>query len=718
MNKPLILRLKNYPEQSSPNTESNPELDHTDSTPESQSNLSPKEIKEKLKHIQDSLILIISEACHSVSHKNESDKIIKYIKDFKNTILRLISIQKEIFKLIISKEIVHELHNIFVHCTNYAIIYICNLKKMVNDNQEVKFQNMPEFLKMTLLKYGSLILLIPSINLSITTNCTEFNILKSLMSKLICMLINFEKKINRCIITSKDPLDYYTNLWDGFRDFNFNNILPDIFQSLNSLESIVLSVDKMSEEEHKRHMIYLYKDKIGTNLCNRLTNIIYKFPEMLELVLGNPHSHFIQMELIVTMFIYCVTQLLQTKEEFNFIQIEKMISYLSDILIDIINSPNYKLENHFIQLNSFIEQTNKEICTEIKNNELKTNNELETIKTEVVTTKKTAAATASRIAAGMAAIAVKSISECVKEAISVAAELSLQHEYTLELTIDAITSAVNASKAAAKSSFKAVKNVNLKINKIKKVSAAAALYATTAAYNATNVVSITMKIIEVAIIHKNNDLIKKNNDLIQKSKKLSKIIVNDSIKTVLSSITYMKTQLLHINKVKKEAAIVAKNAAKSAKLAELKAYKIMVWAAANRIAIHSITGIINTVKDIIIQKSNQIKKQHNNENTCYKFICTKVKQLENKTTIQEYKIIVQEKELEKQSIQITTQTQQLEEQKQQSQLLNSQLYHQQNQIDYLFRCLNNQQQQQQNPPLYIPSHNKSFNHKQYSKSIR
>ena len=723
MSKPLILRLKNHPENESPKKD---KIDLETDVDESYSKLSPTELKQKLNYIQDSLQLIISEALTAISLKNEYSQLITYLKEFKKTIARLCALQDVILKLAQSKELIHELHNIFVCCSNYATIYICELKNLIHSKKDGHFQKMPSFLKMTLLKYGSLILLVPSINLAITKKCTDFKTLKSLMYKLIWIFTNFGEKLDRCVEPSTLSNDCYDNLWDGLIGLNFDDIFPIIYTNLNSMESTGPTPDNISLEEHKMYIMYSHKYKLESDLCYRLINIIYKFPEMLESVMENPHSHFIQMELIVTVFIFCVTRLLENKQEYNFIKIVEMISYFSDILIDGITGPNYTLETNFIQLNAYIETQNNEICTEICTeikHSIQQKKEIESTKSSVKQERETAAAITANIAACMASIAVHSISECVASAISVAAELSLQHEYKLELTNSAITVAIRVSKSAAKSAFKAVRKANTQIKKIQQVSATAAYTAIVAASTAMTAVTNVNKIINATIT-------KKKNDLIEESKKASQIIISTLITTALRSIINIRTRLSNINKVTKEAVLVAQNAAKSAKIAELKAYNITIWAATNRLAIHSINGIIRAAKVRVVQKGHCVKNELKNQDTCYKFICNKVKQLENmsisqkqqfrshKRQLHEQKqhlqkqaiqITYQNQQLQKQAIQITYQNQQLQEQKQQSQWLNSQLYDQQSQIDYLFKCLQGEPHQHQlylqaqSPPQYQPS---------------
>lgn len=175
----LVLRLKNLP----------------DSESESDSDLSELDIKQNLKRIDKLYKGVICQLQLALSPENKFEKIKLLIQQFlTKTIPILVQLQKDIKKMILSRKLVDELHRIFLDCTRSASIYICNLKKLLHDKEKKEFQKIPTFIKITLLKYNSLILLFPLINWSITKNCTDLKTIQNLMDKFIFMLINFGKK--------------------------------------------------------------------------------------------------------------------------------------------------------------------------------------------------------------------------------------------------------------------------------------------------------------------------------------------------------------------------------------------------------------------------------------------------------------------------------------------------------------------------------------------
>jgi hypothetical protein len=735
MSETLVLRLKNYPESQIIKNKKIEDKFDADSEDNNYSNLSSEEIKKKVKYIQDCQIEIINEAISVLSSQNDIFDDKTKIKDYLESLVnKLIIVQKEILKLCNFKEVIHELHNIFVYSTNFAIIYINEFYDLIHNKNHVYFERMNDFLKMTILKFGSLILFIPAINRSIIQNCKDSLILKSLMSKLVVFLLNFSKTIARSIISPTNNTEYFTNLWEGFSAFDIVNILPTINKLLNSIKFPTLDPvkKKIVLQKHSIQLNTWYKDTLGNEICNKLINIVHKFPEMLKLIMENPGSHFIHIDLIGSMYIYCVTQLLLSPVKYEFVQFEKIISYFSDVLIDIINTSNSKLKQEFIKLKLYINDTNKKMCTEINNKFQETpdnnkkqfekkNEELDETITKIEINEKDVSAAAAAAAATAASISISAVcSVMVKydDVISIVNGLILSRDIAESSAVKVAKSAAHFAKLRVAAAFNNIK-------KIKTASSSAANNAIIASHYVNNIVNNVFIIVNKAVIKRKQHILQEASKRLQIKNKL---IIDEIIDEIITKTTCLS----YTNKIIREAIIVAKNAAKSAKLAAISATKITIYSAANRIAIHSITAIINTAKNIIIQKGIYIKnpksikhksiiktkdicnfnKDHFNDNyddninkkIPYEFVTHKLKIQEQRKPLnkhssqinylkqlmleQKEEILEQKKQILEQKEEIFEQKKQIQELQVQTQYQNAQLYHHQNQIDYLFRMVN------------------------------
>ena len=648
----------------------------------------------------------IKEKIESIIHNAKDalrtpQKISLYIKVFfKETIPEIINIQEKIIEMITTKELLFELHGIFLQCKKEVSSYIYDLQKLFYSEQ---LKTMNTFLMGTLFKCGSLIALFPIINWSITKNCKKPDIIQSSMKEFVNMLEHFGQKLNSCILTKLPRDEQFNSIWDGLYAFNFDEILPDLHNGLESILSTITDDSHASIQniELKMQMMREFKSKLGVNICRRLMYIIKKVPDMLSSIIIDPHSQFIKMELVVTVFIFCTSNLSIGKEIYSCCEIEKVLFHLSDILIQIINGPDI-LESNLVYIKNEHEMILKEKESDILNTII-------------------SAFAASR-AARVALHAAYSIQSVVSEAISVAAALQLQDE----IKKAAIIGAVNVAKAASKFATKCVKNVNKKINIVilrNKASLDAARIAMFAVSSTNKTILNMQKNIDVLIIKKSKEQYdnkkavyksicdKERVRKIEASRKerenqMNAALASDTaVKVAVHSITFIVNKAIAIadklslqNEMKKSATMIAaKVASKYAnkcvenanrkiknlflmKEASSNAARIARFAAVSTVPIISnmnklidelvITNI--TKKNSLIPESTESLIPESIESLIPESIEKNKEQCDNKSLYN--KVKQQELQLQKQSEQIELLT---------------------NQLGYVMNCLHNHQFQQQ-----------------------